>query len=219
MKKSIYWLIIFFIILTSYTPKSSFVPNLNLNIKKIIIENNSVLESSEIKEKISFVYKENLLFLDLNEIEKNLKDIDFIESFSIKKIYPNKLKLIIVETKPIAILQQKKKKFYISNKGKIVNFRKLEVFKNLPTVFGSGKMFISFYKNLLNIKFPVKMIKSYYFFESGRWNLIMNDNKEIKLPTQNYLLSLKNFMLTKNDINFDSYQIFDYRIKNQVILK
>ena len=56
-------------------------------------------------------------FLKIKEIEESLKNRTFIESFSIKKIYPNTLKLKIVEKKPIAILQNKKKKFYISNKG------------------------------------------------------------------------------------------------------
>ena len=62
------------------------------------------------------------------------------------------------------------------------------------------------------------MIRSFYFFESGRWDLIMNDDKVIKLPITNYLSSLKNFMLSKSNNNFNNYKIFDYRIKDQLIL-
>ena len=62
------------------------------------------------------------------------------------------------------------------------------------------------------------MIKSFYFFESGRWDLILHDDKVIKLPIKNYLFSLKNFMLSKTNSNFDNYKIFDYRIKDQLIL-
>jgi len=46
----------------------------------------------------------------------------------------------------------------------------------------------------------------------------MNDDKVIKLPITNYLSSLKNFMLSKSDNNFNNYKIFDYRIKDQLIL-
>ena len=62
MKKSLLGLIILFILLTTYTPKFNFIINSNLYIKKIEVENNSIIETDEIKKKLSFVYKENLFF-------------------------------------------------------------------------------------------------------------------------------------------------------------
>lgn len=218
MKKSYFWLLLLFIFLTTYTPKSFFSPNSNLSIKKITIENNMVLNETEIKEEISFLYNENLFFLKLRDIEKKLEKISFIESFSIKKIYPNRLKLIIVEKKPIAILHNKKDKFFISNNGDLINFRKLDIYKDLPTVFGNGETFFLLYKDLQNIKFPIQTIKSFYFFESGRWDIIIKDDKVIKLPTIDQLYSLQSFMNSKKDYDFNQYKIFDYRIKDQLIL-
>jgi len=100
-------------------------------------------------------------------------------------------------------------------KNKFIN---IEIYNDLPTVFGNGKNFYSLYQDLQNIKFPLETIKSFYFFESGRWDLIMHDDKVIKLPINNYLFSLKNFMLSKANSNFNNYKIFDYRIKDQLIL-
>ena len=218
MNKSFLGLIILFILLTTYTPKFNFIINSNLYIQKIKVENNSIIETDEIKEKLSFLYKENLFFLNIKDIEENLKNETFIESFSIKKIYPSTLKLIIVEKIPIAVLQNRKKKFYISDKGDLIDFINIEIYKDLPTVFGNGENFYSLYQDLQNIKFPLKMIKSFYFFESGRWDLILYDDKVIKLPINNYLLSLKNFMFSRDNSNFNNYKIFDYRIKDQLIL-
>ena len=218
MKKSLFGLIVLFILLTTYTPKFEFILNSDLYIQKIEIENNSIVESDKIKKKLSFLYKENLFFLNLEEIEKNLKNETFIESFSIKKIYPNTLKIIIVEKKPIAILHYKKEKFYISSKGNLINFIDINIYNDLPTVFGDGENFYSLYQDLQNIRFSLDKIKSYYFFESGRWDLVMQDDKVIKLPVEDYLYSLKNFMLSKTNSNFNKYKIFDYRIKDQLIL-
>ena len=45
------------------------------------------------------------------------------------------------------------------------------------------------------------------------------NNQTIKLPIKNYEISLQNFIDLKDQINFGKYQIFDYRINNQIILK
>ena len=218
MKKSLFGLLILFIFLTTYNPKTNFILNPSLNIKKIKIEDNFIIEDDIIKKKLNFLYNENLFFFDIQDVEENLKNETFIESFSIKKIYPNTFKLTIVEKKPIAVLQNKKKKFYISDKGDLIEFKNIEIYKDLPTVFGNGVNFYSLYLDLINIKFPLEMIKSFYFFESGRWDLALQDDKLIKLPIKNYIFSLKNFMLSKDNNSFKNYKIFDYRIKDQLIL-
>ena len=218
MKKSFFGLIILFVFLTTYIPKFDFTISPNFSIQKIEIEGNSILNSDEIVRKLNFLYRENLFFLNFNEIEKNLKKETFIESFSLKKIYPNTLKIIIAEKEPIAILQDKKKKFYISDKGDFIDFQDIERYKDLPTVFGNGKFFYSLYQDLQSIKFPLETIKSFYFFESGRWDLVMHDDKVIKLPIKDYLVGLKNYMESKNNSKFNNYRIFDYRIKDQLIL-
>ena len=218
MKKSFFGLIILFIFLTTYTPKFNFIIGSDFSIQTIEIEGNSILNSDEIIKKINFLYSENLFFLNLKDIEKKLKNETFIESFTLKRIYPNILKIIIVEKKPIVVLQNKKKKFYISDKGDFIDFQDIERYRDLPTVFGNGKLFYSLYQDLQNIKFPLETIKSFYFFESGRWDLVMYDDKMIKLPNKDYLLSLKNYMESRNNSNFNNYKIFDYRIKDQLIL-
>ena len=61
---------------------------------------------------LSQIYNKNIFFLKNKEIEIALLQNTFIDSFKIKKIYPNKIKIIIFEKKPIAILINKKKKLH-----------------------------------------------------------------------------------------------------------
>ncbi len=218
MKKSYVGLIVIFILLTTFSPKFDLLSGINLNIKKITILDNDILDEEEIKKGLIFLYKKNLFFLNEEDIKKALIDNPFLESFSLKKVYPFTIKLNIVEKKPIAILHIKKQKYYISDKGDLINFREIERFEKLPNVFGKGKDFYLLYKDLQNIDFPIKTVKNFYFFESGRWDLILRDKKIIKLPNKDYLLSLENFMLSKENKSFSNYKIFDYRIKNQLIL-
>jgi cell division protein FtsQ len=218
MKKSFIGFLVLFILLTTYKPKFKLAIESQINIKKIEIKNNSILNTNEIKKSLNFLYEENLLFLNSSDIENKLMNITFIESYSIKKIYPNIIQLSITEKKPIAILQIKKEKFYISDKGEFIKYRNIDVYKNLPVVFGNRDKFYSLYKNLQDLNFPLKKIKSFYYFESDRWDLALNDGKVIKLPIKDYLLSLENFMNSTKNNNLNNYKLFDYRIKDQLIL-
>ena len=220
MKKNIFGLIIVFLLFSTFNPKISFLENLNFkpHVKNIKILNNSIVKARDIREKLDFLYSKNLLFIKNKDIEKKLIDENFIESFALKRIYPDTLIIKIFEKKPIAILQNKKKKFIISNKGDLLTFRKLEKNEKLPMVFGEGKSFYNFYRNIKNSNFPVEEVQAFYFFESKRWDILLYDGKLIKLPIKNYIYSLKNLMnLKKNNIH-KKYKVFDYRITNQLIL-
>ena len=120
----------------------------NLQIKKITIENNKIIKDKEIKEKLSFLYETNFFFLRTKKIEKKLREIQFIESYRIKKIYPNNLRIQIIEKKPIAIIQRMKQKKYFTDRGDLIDFRDIKKFKDLPIVFGDEKSFLTFYLNL-----------------------------------------------------------------------
>jgi cell division protein FtsQ len=218
MKKRLVIALVLLILLSTYKPQELSLTS-KFNIKEIKIENNHILKDEDIKKDLIFLYDTNLIFLNTNNIKLILKSNNFIQSFEVKKIYPNKIKIKIFEKKPIVILQHKKKKFYISENFDLINFLDLEDYKNLPVVFGKQNDFKILYKNLKKINFPLNLIKKYYLYESKRWDLETDKNKIIKLPTENYIKSLVNFMNLSKENNFDKYSIYDYRISDQLILK
>ena len=218
MKKKRVIAILLFILLTTINPHQEISFN-KFNLKKIEIENNSLLDEKEIKKLLVSINNKNLIFLKFKEIENALMKNNFIEGFNIKKKYPNTLKVKIFEKKPIAILINKKKKFYLSEKIDLIKFRNLQNYDDLPYVFGNENNFKIFYENLKEINFPLSIIKKYTFFESNRWDIETVDEKLIKLPTNNYSNSLENYLKMRKKNNFSKYKIFDYRINNQIILK
>ena len=189
------------------------------DIKKINIENNFLTKKKDIKKSLAVFYERNLIFLNNQEISKVLTSNSFIESFEIKKKYPNTLNIRIFEKRPIAILLDKKKKFYLSEKIDLIEFKKLQDFSNLPYVYGSQKEFKIFYDNLKTINFSLDQIEKFILYKSNRWDIETKNKKTIKLPTKNYIKSLKNYLNLKDKKSFTKYQLFDYRIENQLILK
>lgn len=218
MKKRLVVSFILFILLTTIYPLQK-ISISDFSLKEIEIENNFVLEDKEIKKLLLPFYNKNLISINYSEIGDAIMKNSFIESFKVKKKYPNNLKIKVFEKKPIAILYNEKKKFYLSEKIELFEFKNLDNYQNLPYVFGNRSEFEVLYNNLKKINFPLDLVKKYTFFESNRWDLETKDKKVIKLPNSNYINSLENYLEIKNKDSFQKFLIFDYRIKDQLILK
>ena len=215
-----YLLIFFFLIFTTYKIQdnkksiSFFFP-----IKKILIENNIVTNLLELKSDFNFLINTSLFALNEEKIIATTSNYDFISSIQLNKKYPNTLKIKIIEKIPVAIQITGKKKFYITAENKKINFVDLAIYNDLPIIFGKYKNFDTFYKDLKKNTFNVEKIKAFYYFDIGRWDIELKNGKVIKLPEKNYIDLMPKINLMLNDNNFSIYKVFDFRIKNQLILK
>ena len=218
MKKRLVIAISLLILLTTINSQQIFVIS-KFNLKTIVIKNNFLLKDEEIKNLLIPFYNKNLLFLDNNKIKKALMQNNFIESFNIKKTYPSTLIIQIFEKKPIAILFNKKNKYYLSERIDLIEFKNLSNYQTLPYILGNKDDFKIFYNNLKKINFPIDTIEKYTFYETNRWDLKTKNNQVIKLPSKKYTKSLENFLNLKSKNDFEKYRLFDYRISNQLILK
>ena len=81
------------------------------------------------------------------------------------------------------------------------------------------KILVLFFKQIKQTNFSLNQIKAFYYFDIGRWDIVLKNNKTIKLPKTGYMEVLSDINLILEDNNFSQYQIFDYRIKDQLILE
>ena len=208
-----------FILFSTFISQNKFTTK-KFGIKEIKIENNKILEDQELINIFSFLYGENIIFLNSYKLKKNIDQKSFIEKIEIKKIFPDKLVIKVFEKEPIAILIDKnQKKYYMGKKIDLIEYRKIFKYENLPIVKGEAKNFKKLFDNLIKINFPTDQIIKYQYFKVNRWNIEMIDKKILKLPEKNYIESLKNFMIIKDKSNFEKYKTFDYRLNNQLVLK
>ena len=213
-------LILFFTLLSTYSPNyESNQKNFFFPIKNIEIENNKVIKKTFLRIELNDLMGKNLLFVKTKFIKSTILKLDFISSFKIKKIYPNTIKIIITEKLPVATYNDGKQISYLTKKGELISYVKLENFSNLPVVIGKNFNFKKIYQILENSKFPINQIKSLHYFDIGRWDINLRKDILLKLPKEDYNDVLENFMNIKDNKSFENYKIFDYRIKNQLILK
>ena len=216
-KRSIIAIALLILLSTITTQKKIYISK--FNIKKIQIENNFILKDADLKKILTPLYEKNLILLDYAVIERELMKNSFVESFKVKKKYPQTLKIEIFEKKPIAIVFDKKKNFYLSEKIELIELIEEQKFKDLPYVIGDHKKFKILYETLKRLNFPLNSVKRFVLYESDRWDIETKSDQIIKLPSKNFKDSLKRYLNIRNKNEFKKYKIFDFRIKNQLILK
>tara|TARA_B100000959_G_C14968613_1_gene618794 strand:- start:980 stop:1654 length:675 start_codon:yes stop_codon:yes gene_type:complete len=221
-KKNFFLWLFLFVFLTTYSfnsvqeTKNSFLPVKTIEIKGI---NNS--DKEEIVKRLNKFKGRSIIFISRNQLKESAHNLQFVKELRAKKIYPDKIELIIIEYKPIGIFINKNKKFVITNGGELIENHQVNKFKDLPLVYGkeAGKNFSTFYQSLESMNFQTELIKQFNYFDINRWDVILKDGKVVKLPAENYENSLNKFLSIYKKNNFSNFKIFDFRIKGQLVLK
>jgi len=227
--KKIYRIILLltiFIFVTTFNPKElNLITEKNdvfFKVENIEIKNNSIIRKDEIEKKINNIYKKNIFFIKKKDIEKPLNRIDFLEKIEVKKKYPNTIIIKVFETSPIAVLIKKNNKYAIDTSGNLILLKKGGIdFSKLPNIFGDviENDFIYFYNELKKNNFPNNQIKNFYYFQIGRWDLELLNNKIIKFPHTNIINSIIKSIELLNNKNFENYKIIDLRVDGKIIVE
>ena len=64
-----------------------------------------------------------------------------------------------------------------------------------------------------------KQVSEFNLNKVGRWDIVFSDKKKVKLPENNYGISLKNFFEIEKKPEFNEFKIFDYRVQDKLILE
>ena len=218
-------LLALFIFLTTYTPSGLNVfpkkTNLFFEIQNIEIVNNHIINKEEIDKKLANILGKNILFIKRNDLEKPLKSIDFLEKIEVKKKYPNTVIIKVYETKPIAIIFKKSKKYLLDSSSNLITFKESMFIDDFPSVFGEGaeKNFVNFFNKLENNNFPKQRVKNYYYFQIGRWDIQLLDGQIIKFPSNKTAKAIRQSIELLNRKDFKNYNIIDLRIQGKVVVE
>lgn len=185
----------------------------NIYISGLEKQNNEVL-LNEIKN----LQLDNIFSLKVVEIKNILSANTLIEKYKVFKIYPSTLVIEIQKTNFLAKINDENKKFLVGSNGKLsdVNLSNIK----LPFIFGKPdiKEFLKFKKIIDDSKLSYNKIKNIYYFQSGRWDLELENNILLKLPKNDIKISLDNSLEFINFNNYLNNKIIDTRVKNQIIV-
>jgi len=220
-KNKIFFYIFLFILLTSINNKSFLKKIKSLsNINNIEINGLSENENIELSKKFKVLFFQNIFLVNHESFKKILNENNLIQSFIIKKNYPNSILIKIKKTNFLAITNYNNKKKILASNGKLIKYENInEIKKYLPYIFGKidNLDFIIFKKIIDKSEFEYENIKSLYYFPSKRWDIKTKDNFLIRLPDSNILASLNIAKKIISNKKFVNENIIDLRIPNYII--
>ena len=219
--KIFFYLILFILLSTQITKNKNIKINFNTNLNNIEVIGLSDENNLKVYQSLKFLLTKNIFLVNKNDFQNILKKNNLVESFYIKKIYPNLIKIKIKQTKLLAITNKKSKKFFIGSNGKLIPVSQVELsYNELPFVYSKSNYidFIKLKKIIDESKFQFEQIESFYYFPSNRWDIKTKDGFLIKLPEKNIAESLKFVALIKINEEFKDKKIIDLRISNNIVL-
>jgi len=227
MKKfyKIILLLLVLIFLSTYNPKElNFTTNKNeyfFKIKNIEVNNNILIGSDKILSELNEIYNQNIFLIKKSDIQKPLKNMNFLKEIEVKKKYPNTVLIKIIETKPIAILYKKKSKYLLDSSSNLIVYSDSFNFSGLPELFGENaeNNFITFLNLLKKNNFDTEKIKNFYYFQIGRWDIELKNDKIIKFPDKNIKKTITKSIELLNNENFENYNTIDLRVEGKIIVE
>ena len=216
--KIIIYLLFLFILSTTSAKFINDQNTLSSSVSKINITGLSERKNLEISNNLNNFLYESIFVISKDEIKKILEKHNIIQEFNIKKIYPSTLNIEIKPTKFIARVFNNGQ-YLVGANGKLIEDKNNN--ELLPYIFGEFNSldFLSFKQNIEKSIFSFSNLKTLYFFPSGRWDILTNNDILIKLPQEDIVASLNlSKKLIDND-NFKDNKLIDLRVKNHLVTK
>ena len=216
--KIIIYLLFLFILSTTSAKFINDQNTLSSSVSKINITGLSERKNLEILNNLNNILYKSIFVISKDEIKKILEKHNIIQEFSIKKIYPSTLKIEIKPTKFIARVSNNGQ-YLVGANGKLIEDRNNS--ELLPYIFGefNSQHFLSFKQNIEKSIFSFSNLKTLYFFPSGRWDILTDNDILIMLPQEHLVASLNlSKKLIDND-NFKDNKFIDLRVKNHLVTK
>ena len=189
-------------------------------IKNIEIISNDKKIDNIIQSKINHLLSKNILYLKKNLILDELNNLRYIENLNIKKKYPSTVIVKADKTELIAITYINQKKYYLGKNGKFIIAKNITSPNQLPIIFGNFEIldFLNLKKELKKNNLDLPIISKYYFHKNKRWDLYLENNIILKLPSKNISSALKIYNEFSNLNNIKTNTLIDLRVKNRIIV-
>ena len=182
-------------------------------------------ETSEIDilERLDLTGWTSLVGFDVDDARDRVASLPWIESASIRKVYPETLEIRIVEREPFAIWQQGSQLSIIGRKGNVIVPFAAGRHADLPLVVGAGaaEQAAGFMDQIARHPELKPRVKGYILVANRRWDLRLDNGMTIKLPETGVDAAIENLLQAEEHNGLFGRQLasIDLRFPDRMVLQ
>lgn len=158
---------------------------LGFGVDSVTIAGVAELSEKQILNAAGVDAKQSLMFLDVDEMRRKLLTIPLVKNVSVRKLFPDRLLIEVVERRPYGLWQKDGAVSIVAADGAPIDALRDAKFESLPFVVGEGaNERIDDYVALLNAAGPDLRgkVRAGILVSRRRWTLKMSNGVEVMLP-------------------------------------
>lgn len=195
-----------------------------LRVEHIKVVGTALMPKAEVDEAIGLIEGQSSIFeADPHAIQQRLEAKPWVARAEVRRVWPNRIEVLIVERRPMALWQSDGKVQVIDRSGTPISAHDPQRFGNLVLVVGQGAAAQA--AGLLDMldKHPSLKphVKAAVFVGQRRWNLRLDNRVEVRLPEEGadealtYLVRLD----SEQQVLARQIEAIDLRFPDRLIVK
>lgn len=162
---------------------------LGFTIKNIDIEGIENLSHTEVQNRFADYKGINIFNVDLNKIHTEISKNNWVKNVHLKRVMPNKIKVSIIENKPIGIWQNTSGNNILTREGVLISNYKTDVLKMGLPIIKAENINQNIFKILKILKTNKQMaddIWSLSYINMRRLDLHFKQGLTVRMPSENF---------------------------------
>lgn len=194
-----------------------------LKVHEVSIKGQVEASEGEIIRSLDLKNHASMVMFDAAASRGRIQAMPWVEEVSIRKTYPGTVDIVIKERKPFALWQIGKVVSILDSDGQIITGLEDNKFTSLVLLVGEGADLAgpAFLETLSNYKIVESRVRAAVLVAGRRWNLVLDNALEVKLPETNVEQALSRMATLQSDSEIldRDIQSVDLRIPGRMAVR
>lgn len=194
-----------------------------LTVQSVTLEGRAETARTDIIRMLGIKRGTLMMDVDVDEARARLEALPWVQSAEVRRVWPDRIYVRVVERKPVAIWQNEGELAVIDQTGHAIAGEDVTRFTNLPLVVGKGAQTAAAGLLELLARQPQfrNHVKAAVRVGERRWNLRLDNGVEVRLPEEGAEAALAELvrLAREQDILSRDIKAIDLRFPDRLIVK
>ena len=202
--------------------------SLGFQVRQVIITGQKQTTERAVLRQLRVADGRSLLGLDVAEARTQLLELPWVQAATVRKVYPDSLKVELEEKQPFAVWQSQEKLTVVERSGKMIaRFSGRDYLENrfsyLPRIVGEGAEIeaVNFIPVIAAYPSLAAQAETYVRVSGRRWDIRFRNGKIARLPERNLAQAVEMLaeLERQRDVLARDIEVIDLRLPDRIVFR